>query len=293
MKRIFSALLAAALITALAGCGASTGDGTGETGTTLAGGQNQPSSDREEVTVEQRVIFEEDGVRMTVTGMKEGFLGPEIQVLVENETGNNIAFTGGVFVVNGITVDSSAYIEVAAGKKTHDTIDFMNTTLKTAGIQEIATVSGVDTNIIDSDSFETLSKANFHLETSIAGTHTQPIDDSGDVIYQEAGVSVIAKSITGDSMGESVVLLVKNETGKNIIVEAENVSVNGYTVDAWMYDTVVKDTVRFCTLDILASSLEENEIQDVQTVTFTISAIDADSYNGIAQSGELEVHRAG
>ncbi len=293
MKRIITMLLAAALVLALGGCAGDSQGAAEETESPLAGGHSQTGTEEKKVTIEQTVIYDEKGVKVTATGLEEGFLGPQIHVLVENNSDQNIAFSGGLFVINGITVEGSVYAEAAAGKKANDTIDFMNSTLETAGIQALGVVSGVDTNIVDTDSFETLAKAPFRLETSLGEGHGQAVEESGEEIFREAGVSVTAKTMKEDALGQSIVLLVKNESGRDIILEAEHVSVNGFTVDAWMYDTVVKDTVRFCTLDILATSLTENGIDGVEDVTFTLSVIDGSSYEEIARSEELELRPAG
>lgn len=242
-----------------------------------------------EVTVEETVVYDDADVKITVTGLKEGYSGPEIKLLVENYTDRDIAVSGDFFIVNGITISGWAYIEVAAGKKANDVISFYSYELEQAGIEYLATVVCPDMHVIDVDSYDTLAETPFEIETSLAGEYVQPLDEDGDVLFQENGVTVIAKNVVNDDMGTGVVLLVKNDTGKVITVEADNVSVNDFTIDAWMYDRVYADTVRFCTLNIYSSSLEENGITDIETVTFKVAVWDSYSYDEICESGELLV----
>ena len=98
-----------------------------------------------------------------------------------------------------------------------------------------------------------------------------------------------SKVISDEFYGKTVLLYVKNESEKDITIEGTNISVNGFMIDAWLYDNVYAGTVRFCELDLFASSLEENGIEEVEDVTFTINIIDPKSYNTIANSGELQV----
>ena len=100
----------------------------------------------------------------------------------------------------------------------------------------------------------------FAIETSASATYTQTIDETGDVLYDENGVTVIAKIFTDSFLGHTVRLLIKNNTGKDILASADNVSVNGFTVNAWMHNAVYVDTVRYCELDMFASDLEGKEL---------------------------------
>lgn len=245
--------------------------------------------DTAKVELEEQVVYDDNDIKVTVTGLTEGYSGMEVKIRVENNTENNIVLSGDVFIVNGICMNGWLYTEVAAGKKANDSITFYFDYLEVAGIEAIATVSCVDAHIVDTDSFDTLFETPFAFETSIADDYVQKIDDSGEVLFQDAGVTVIYKTMAQNSMGEQVILLVKNETGKNITVEMDDVSVNGYTVSAWSYDSLPADTVCFTVLDIYSSTLEENEIEKVEEVCFYVEVLDADNWDEICTSDELTV----
>ena len=252
----------------------------------------QPSTkpaEPEKVALQETVIYDDQGIKITVKELLDGWSGPELKVLVENNTTHNIVFSGSEFIVNGVTISGHAYIDVAAGKKTNDTITIYDDDLEVAGIQSLATIQGMDFRVYDSDSYVDLFDVAFTLTTSIAATHVQNIDDSGDVLFEKSGVTVIAKKLHEDWLGYTVVLFVRNDTGKEIIVNADDISVNGFTITGWLYDHVYADSVRFCEITISSSSLKENDIEKIETVTFTIDIIDADTYNRIATSEEIGI----
>ena len=303
MKKAFLIILALVILCgSLAGCielpvevtqnvhngnqngGQNTGNGTGNTTA-----PNAVATSPQEVTVEKTVVYDQNNVKITVTGLENGWLGKELKLLVENNTTHNIALSADEFIINGITVIGFAYIEVAAGKKANGSFEFYSTTMEVAGIDTFATIDAPDAHIVDTDSYDTLMQTPFSVVTSAGADYQQPIRDDGDVIFQEAGVTVIAQKYTHDIWGPAIRLVVKNETGKNIIVSAENVSVNDFTISAWLYDTVYRDTVRFCELDLFDSGLEENGIEKVQYVTFTLEIIENATWDRIAVSGELKV----
>lgn len=242
-----------------------------------------------EETISKAVLIDEGGIKITVTGMKDGWMGKEIKLLVENTTDKNIALTGGDFIVNGVTIAGYLYIDVAAGKKSNGEISLHSEALEMAGIEHIATIHAVDAHVIDKDEYETIMQTPLKITTSIAGEWEQRVDESGDIIFQEAGVTVIAKIVSDEIFGKTLILFTKNESDKDIVLEADNVSVNGFTLSAFMYDTVYAGTVRFCEMGIFSSELEENEIEVIEDVTFTLLVVNPKNYDLIAQSDELQV----
>lgn len=298
MKRIFALFLTICLLAvSMAGCSSKQAEAPATSAPVSAPPQTEttaPTQTTSGVTLENQVIYDRDGVRISITGLEEDtWTGTKIWMMLENNTDRNLLFTGDVFVVNGITVQAYLYAEVAAGMKANDALELFTDVLDSSGIEKIATIRGYDTRIVDSDSLDTVAKVPLSLDTSIAETHIQEIDDSGEEVFSQDGVTVIAQVISEEFYGQTVQLLVINETGRDIIVEAENISVNGFTVDAWLYDTVCKDTVRFSDLDLFASGLANNGIEAVETVTFTLRILDDATYETIAKSDVLTVSAAG
>ena len=263
--------------------------GTAVTPTESSTNPSTEPTQPDEITLAETVIYDDKGVKITVKGLTDGWTGPELKVLVENSTDKNIVFSGSEFVVNGVTISGSAYIDVAAGKKTNNTISMYGQDLEEAGIYSIATIQGMDFRVYDSDTYVDMFDVPFALATSIASQFVQEIDDSGDVLSEKAGVTIIAKKLSEDWLGYNVVLFVRNDTGKDVIINAENISVNGFTISGWLYDHVYTDSVRFCEIMISSSSLSENDIKKIESVTFTINIIDPDTYDRIAESDEIGI----
>ena len=242
----------------------------------------------------EQVIHDSDGIRITVKGMEENTMaGTRIRVLVENGTEHNIAFSGDLFVVNGVTMPGYLYTEVAAGMKSNDAIELYSDTLEAAGIVEIGTLQGADARIVDTDTYETLAAVPFTLETAYAQGLKYTPDESGVELFRAEDITVIAQVISEEFYGRTARLLVNNDSDDDIIVEAENISVNGYTVDAWLYDVVCEDTVRYCQLDLFETGLAENGIDRIETITFRLNILDAEDYETVARSDLLTVEVKG
>lgn len=234
-----------------------------------------------DITIAETVLYDADGVKVTATGYEDGWLGPEISVLVENNTEQNLLITTDDFSANGYMMPyTSLYADVAAGKKSNETISLMNSTLEQSGVDTIAELQFY-IKVQDSDTWDVLAtSALLSLPTSAYG-YEQPVDDSGDVVYEENGIKVVCKGLKQDLIWDgTVVFHMANASGQPITVYAENVSVNGFMQDVGLWSdlrdgTYLVDGMYMLDLDDLA--LES--IDDVKNVEFNLRIVNAETWS--------------
>jgi len=252
------------------------------------GGSESTPSTSTKVSITKQVLYDKNGITITATGISNATTETEIALLVENNTDKNIAVGCSDFVVNGITVDGYMHIEVAAGKKANGELSLYNDSLEIAGIKTISTVKTFDAYISDTDTYHKIEYISLSVNTSATG-HPQSIDDSGVVLFSQDGIVVIAKHIYDELLGKTMVVLVKNASGQDVIVQADNVSVNGYTISVLHSDDIPNGSVRFCEFYLSDSQLEENGIETIDTITFTLKVLNADNWDTLFKTDELEV----
>lgn len=289
MKKILFALLAALLVVSLSACVFVPSGGDTPLSTKSPDGTKAAKPAETEPLLAETVLYEDESYKVTATGMEETIWGTEIKILLENNTDRNIVLSGDVFVVNGITMSGSLYLDVAAGKKANGEITLHDNELETAGVTEIATVTAYNARIYDDDNYDDLWEGQMEIKTSIADAYTQTIDDSGDVLWEGEGVTIISRVIEDSLFGRNVQLLIKNATDSEIVVQSDNVSVNGFTISDLMSAHVVAGTVSYTDMTVMEYSLEENGIETIEEVSFTLDIMDAD-YHTIAETGELTVY---
>lgn len=292
MNRITALWIAALVCVAFSGCSASEAPPEQPLATTQP--SPQESQPQGTILLTEQIIYDSNGIRITVKGMEEDTkAGARIRVLVENGTDRNVVFSGDLFVVNGVTVPGYLYAQAAAGTKSNAAIELYSDSLAAAGIREIGTIRGFDTRVVDTDTYDTIAQVPMELETAYGQNLRYQPEETGVELYSVEGVTVIAQVISEEFYGKTARLLVKNETDRDIILEAEHISVNGFTVDAWLYDTVYARTVRFCQLDLYETGLEENGIEQIETITFSLNILDEKTYDTLAESGPLTVEVSG
>ena len=108
---------------------------------------------------------------------------------------------------------------------------------------------------------------------------------SEQVIYDAGGIRVTAVSLVKDPIwGPSVKVLVENNSDKNITVQARNSSVNGLMAEAMFSCDVAAGKKANDSITFLASALETANITVLKDIAFSLSILDADTWDQIAVS---------
>ena len=290
MRRLLPALLAGMLL--LAGCSSSEVDAASVTSAeTSYAGASEAEQETQDVTLAETVLFDQDGIRVTATGLStDSLFGPELNLLVENDSAQNIVVQPNYCMVNGYMMDGLLSADVAAGKKANDTLDFLSNALARCGIETITDIE-LDLVVSDGDSWQTLYETGpVILQTSAAGQYTQTYDDSGEEIYNQNGIRVVAKSVNDDLFGIGIKFYLENNTDKAVIVNADNVSVNGYMMTDLFYSDLAPRSHAVDTLTLLGSELEDNHIDTITDAELSLQITDADYYQTIDSTAPITLH---
>ena len=290
MRRLLPALLAGMLL--LAGCSSSEADAASVTSAeTSYAGASEAEQETQDVTLAETVLFDQDGICITATGLStDSLFGPELNLLVENDSAQNIVVQPNYCMVNGYMMDGLLSADVAAGKKANDTLDFLSNALARCGIETITDIE-LDLVVSDGDSWQTLYETGpVILQTSAAGQYTQTYDDSGEEIYNQNGIRVVAKSVNDDLFGMGIKFYLENNTDKAVIVNADNVSVNGYMMTDLFYSDLAPRSHAVDTLTLLGSELEDNHIDTITDAELSLQITDADYYQTIDSTAPITLH---
>lgn len=236
-----------------------------------------------EITIAETVLYEADGIKVTATGYEDGWMGPEIKFLVENDSAKNVVVSTEAVSINGYMMPySGLYAQVAAGKKANESMIVMTSELEQSGIETIADLQFF-IHVVDSDTYETLADSELiSLSTSATGLE-QPVDETGDVLYDENGIKIVCKGLKQDIIWDgTIVFYMYNISGQPITVYAENVSVNGFMQDAGLWSDLRDGTRIIDGMSLLdLSDLELESIDEVEEIEFNIRIVNSENWNEI------------
>ena len=295
MKKIISLLLAVVCLLSLAACGKDKGisiqSPNGFVSDTDSG--SKPSSGKnQKVEVAETVLYHDHGVKITATGLDmDAFMGPELKLTIENNSGQDLTVQAREVAVNGFLVDTIMSVDVVNGKIANDSLTFMDSSLEMCGIDTLAVLEFYFT-MFDSDSWENyVDTEMITLTTSAANGAVQSPVHTGQVVYEANDIKIVAKGLSEDAdiLGTSIVLYMENNSDSGIIVQTEDTSINGIMVDAIFSSELPAGKRTVDTITFLSSDLEENGITDVENVELIFNIIDADSWYTIEDTDTIRL----
>lgn len=276
---------------ALMGCGASGNKVTNSASESSESVSKEKVQAGTEVSIEEQVLYDEKDIKITAKGIKDGWMGTELALLIENNSGKGITVQARNANVNGYMVPTTMSADVASGKKANDSLTFETSGLKECGIETIAKVE-FSFHIFDTESWDDIVNTDvIKIATSAADSYKQTYDDSGNVLVDKKGIRIIEKGLTEDDSfwGPGIVLYIENNSDRDITVQTADVSVNGFMVDATMSEDVIAGRKAMSAVQFLSTDLEENSIEKITDVELKFNIIDMESFDNIFDSDTLSI----
>lgn len=239
------------------------------------------------ITIEEQVLFDQDDITITAKSLNmKGIFGPEIKLLIENNSDRSITVQSRNASVNGYMVEPMLSVDVAPSKKANDELTIMRSDLESAGITSIADIEFCF-HIFDSESWDTILDSDpVVITTSVYDGFTYTYDDSGNPVYDENGIKIVVKGLTEkDSwLGPGILLYIENTTDTSIIVQARDVSINGFMIDPIFSCDISAGKHAIDAITFMSSDLESNEIEQINTCELSFQITDYDSWDTIAST---------
>lgn len=129
--------------------------------------QKLNKEEKSEAIIEKQVVFDQDGIVITATGIElnGSFMGHEVKFLIENNTEKNLVVQARDVSVNGYMVFTSMSAEVSSGKKINDSLTIDIDSLEESGIEDIEYID-FSFHIFNDDSWDdSIDTEMIHIET--------------------------------------------------------------------------------------------------------------------------------
>ena len=254
---------------------------------------NEATTDKaevaESVTIEEQVLFEQDGIVVTAQEyVTDNIWGDGIKLLLENNSDKTVTVSCKALIVNNYMISDLFVSEVAAGKKANEVMYLSSSALKAAGIESVGQVE-IYFHVYDSNSYDTLFDTDcVTIQTSAYANMDTTPDDAGTELYNDNGVRIVGKTVDENSFwGTSILLYCENNSGKNVGITVEEMSINGFMMNPLFSTSVYDGKMSIDDVTIFSSDLEENGIETIEEVELKFHIYDADSYSTIADSDAI------
>ena len=246
-----------------------------------------------DVTVEEQVIVDQDDVKITVTGISEHDIwGQQLDLVIENGTESDLRVTLEYLTVNNYMMTDLFVPSVAAGKNSNETLSLSDTGLEKAGIGDIAEITFA-IRVYEEETYDDLFiTEEIVLQTSLYDDYTPAPQEGGTELYSEDGVSVFYFPLDEDMFGLHLPIFIQNDSGRNIRVSADDLSVNDFMVTVLYSDSVNSGRMGIGEMMLSSSDLEELGIEsadEIESLEFTFRVSDPDTYDTIFRSDPVSI----
>ena len=253
------------------------------------GSEDSETSSGVTTTIDEQVLFEQDGIIVTATEyVTDSIWGDGIKLLLENNSDKDITVGCNALMVNDYMITDLFVSEIAAGKKSDETLYLSSTQLKAAGIENVGKIE-IYFHVYDSSTYDTVFDTEcVTIQTSeYANTDTMP-NDAGTELYNQDGIRIIGKTVDENSFwGTAILLYIENNSGKNAGISVDDMSINGYMMNPFFSTTVYDGKKAIDDITVFSNDLEENGIEAIEEVELKFHIYDADSYSTITDSDPI------
>lgn len=323
MKRILTASLSVIMLLALTACGTANSqwksdEQKSDTSSGTAWGSDTLATVETTAAIEETVLVDEQGIRITATGLNFTPYSVEVVLTLENNSDTDLSFASGTMgyscnSVNGYMMAGGyLYCDVPGGKKVSETVSFLSDSLQLCGIREVAEIElGFDISDdrynhfytgprqIQISAFASFDPQQNAYQQTITGKAAQNayqyelLSYSDDVLYQQNDLSVISAAlIRNQDGGDALLLEAWNQADQTTYLVAEDIAINGLTVYSSMWTAETINPGKRALLDMDLSSLLSDAqrtacgIDGIGTVSFTLKQTDA---KGVALTEPVNV----
>ena len=243
----------------------------------------------EAAIVEETVLIDQDDVIITAKGLEEDSIwGTGLKLLIENNSTKDLGIGCKALIVNNYMLTDLFSSQVAAGKKGNETMYLSSTELKAAGIENIGQIE-VYFYIYDSESYETIREFDkVTVQTSLFDSMDVKAMDDGQELLNQDGIRIVGKYVDEDSFwGAAILLYVENNSGKNVTVSCDDMSVNGFMMTPYFSSTVYNEKMSLDEITLMSSELEENGITSIEDVELKFRVFNPDTYDTMFETDPI------
>lgn len=237
-------------------------------------------------TLSDYVVVDNADFTFTIKSINpNGDWGFTLNVFCENKTDKTLMFSWDNVSVMGFMVDPFWASEVAAGKKSNNSISFSYDELDAIGMEAVDDIT-FTLHVSDSDSWFADPVLNEEFSIYPTGKSIQEItyptrktEANEVVLYDTDEYSFIILSSETDGGDYLLHCYLDNKTGHEITFSMDDVSVNGFMADPFWGASVPAGKKLYTTVDFYESILEENGITSVEEIEFTLRISNAETWD--------------
>lgn len=291
MKKILALILALIMTLSLVACGVS--DDLDAVSDLIDEVADKAESDDKDagksksngsITFSEVVAVDNDECSIKITEIDpDDTFGYLLKSTLENKSSDKTYyFTIDYATVNGVLCNPLFSASVAADKKANEDISISEDSFNGEDIGDYTDIMIRFRVYDDEDWSVVVAEETVHIYPygeDKATKYVRKEKSSDNVIVDNKNIKVTVLSCGEDDFwGYMVSMSIENKTDKNVMVTAEDVSVNGFMADPYFAISVPAGISAYTYMEWSDETFEDNGITDVEEIEFNLRAYDEDNW---------------
>ena len=270
------------------GSGSSSSSSSNKKDITTSNADEKKSEASSIPSIEETVLIDSNGIKITAKEyVTDSILGDGIKLLIENSSDKDYTVGCDALIVNDYMITDLFVSEIAAGKSANETMHLYSTELKAAGIDSVGKIE-MYFHAYDADWNYLFKNEYTEIQTSeYANMDTTP-DDTGTELYNADGIRIVGKAVDENSFwGTAILLYIENNSGKNVGISVDDMSINGFMMSPFFSTTVYDGKKDIDDITVFSNDLKENGIESIEEVELKFHIYDAESFSTIKDTDPI------
>lgn len=243
------------------------------------------------VNLDEKVILDKNGIKITAKSIDYDVLyGPDIEVIIENNSSNNVVIQTRNFTVNDILIEPVFSVDVNKGKKVVDVISISRDELEKANISTLKDIV-FDIVVLNSTNFESIfEEKDIRIQTK-ASEYNQVNNTEGVLILDQNDIkiSVLGKSDKDKELGVDIYVYIENNSLKDITVQSDDVSINGYVTEPTFSIDVKAGKKIYSSITFLDTDLKKNNINEIKEIKLKFNVFESNTWKSLLTSDSKKI----
>lgn len=247
--------------------------------------ETESTQQAEEISFNEMTVVDNEECAITITGIDpDSLFGYSLKVTLENKSSETTYMFSAISgAVDGLECDPYFASEVAAGKKSVDSIYFTDSSLSENNIK--FTDIELTFHVYDSNDWtadyvaeETVHIYPYGEENAEKFERTSQSSDNVILDNEYVKVTVIGYE-EDDIWGYSVNVFLENKSDTEVMFSVDEASVNGFMADPFWASSILPGKCAFSSITWYNTTLEENGITgDIEEIEFVLKAYDYENW---------------
>lgn len=233
--------------------------------------------------IEPEVLYDDGEIVICADSAGLYYEDYAVSFTIENNSEKDIEVNLRALSINGYMFDFGFFAEVPQGETSQTLLSLYSYELNDAGITQIGDISFV-LDIYDYYDYTCIATTDrLTLETELAGSFEQPVDDSGLELYQDGSVRLVLQRVEFYDYGDCMLsFYIENLSDSPCAVSTQDVFVNEGPIHNMLWQELQPGTRGLESMYLLEDDLEDlniNGADEIYNITLDLYVEYLDGYD--------------